>query len=146
MSLIADRTDAKRPSWALLAVWPVRGAFGLVVLGKGKVFAGASQVKGRSGFFLRDLARFESGEPLLDVRDEVGLADLAIVDDVDTRLHLLTDDLANGGWKLMLECSLVDLVPRELRLQHWQHTFWPRQAAHVGREDAVRAALHYGSS
>jgi hypothetical protein len=78
-----------------------------------------------------------AAETLVDVVNEAGLAELAVVDDVEADLSLLRDHLIHGA----LEDALVGggvLLPVGAGVHE---VVGPRQGADVGREDAVGAAL-----
>jgi hypothetical protein len=84
----------------------------------------------------------EAGETVLHVGGVGGLAHLAVVDDTDAGVDLLARDLGHGGADARGERGRVDrhaFLPGEHRTDQ---VVGPREAAGVGREEAVGAALH----
>src|SRR5262249_61449584 len=84
----------------------------------------------------------EAGEPVVDVRNEAGLAHPAVVDDVDAELGLLLDDLPYrpphpGGERLRVVGPAGGLG-----LDQLEQIARARQAPRVRCQDAVGAVLH----
>ena len=87
----------------------------------------------------------EARQALVDVGDEARLAHLAVVHDVQAELGLLGDDLPHraphpGGVRVLIVGST-----RRLGLDHLEQVARTWQAAGVGGENTVAAALHAGS-
>src|SRR5262249_33772277 len=91
-------------------------------------------VADRAGAFV-DL---KAAEPVVDVVDEAELAVLAVIDHIDAEFDLLPHDLADRA----LEPGLVGLLVARLRVHQVKQIRRPRQAAHVGGENPISAALH----
>jgi hypothetical protein len=97
---------------------------------------------GLAGAERRGARAIEAGEAVLDVGGVIGTALLAVIDDVEPAGDLLGNDVAdrapNGRLELgRLGSGIVLLVQHELH-----HRRRPRQAAGMGGEDALDAALH----
>src|SRR2546425_5315048 len=84
----------------------------------------------------------EPFEPLAHVSEEAGLRLLAVADDIDAGLHLLPHALGDRAFHALVVGSLVVGETRHLRLHQVEQVPGPRQAADVGREDAIDASLH----
>ena len=84
----------------------------------------------------------EAGEPILDVHRVVGAALLAVIDHVDAGGHLPGDDIGDRRVNRGTERSEVLPSASILFEQQPHHLRRPRQAARVGGENPVRAALH----
>ena len=84
----------------------------------------------------------ETAHPMLDEGEEALARRLAVVADVDAGGRLPRDHVGDGGVDLRLQVRLVDrLAAKPLGVQ-LPEPLWPRQAAGVRGEDALR--LLYG--
>ena len=86
--------------------------------------------------------RADAGEAVADIKGVGDLALLAVADAVDPGRDLPGDDLPHGLGKPRLERLLVECLAALARLQKSQEIGRARQAADMGGEDAVFAALH----
>ena len=84
----------------------------------------------------------EAGEAVLDVGGVADLAGLAVADDVDADGDLVGDDLGDRPGDLAIEFGMIVRLLLVLLHQQIDQRLRPRQAADVGRQDAVRAELH----
>jgi len=84
----------------------------------------------------------DAGEAVPNVERIGNLAELAVADAVDPGGDLLCDNLPDGTGEARLKCRLVKLAASLPRLQKGQQIGRTRQAADMGRHDAVRAELH----
>ena len=84
----------------------------------------------------------DAGEAVPNVGGVGDLAEFAVADAVDAGCHLLGDNLADCPRKARLECCLIKLAAGLPRLQKGQQIGRSRQAADMGRQDAVAAELH----
>ena len=73
---------------------------------------------------------------------EPALAELAVVDDVDTEVHLETHDVAHRGQELVLVLGRVHGFALVLRQHQLDELAGARQAAGVGDKNAVGAVSH----
>lgn len=84
----------------------------------------------------------EAREPVLDVRGVADLAGLAIAHYIDAGrnlpLHLSVDGFPHGAIEICAVVGLASLLAQE----HLDHGRAAGEAAHVRREDALRAELH----
>ena len=88
----------------------------------------------------------EAAEAVLDVAEEADLAHLAVRDDVDAVLDLLTHPIGDRLGDLAVE-QLGVVGPAVLPLlQRVEQLVGTGQAADVGGEDAIGAALHESTS
>ena len=87
----------------------------------------------------------EATEPVLDVGGITRLAHLAVVDDVDTGGCLLAHDLGHRVGHALRQCRGIDRHAFFLGVHHFDQVVRPRQAAGVGGQKAVGAALHRSS-
>src|SRR5213593_296028 len=92
----------------------------------------------------RVLVRDESGQALVDVRNEARLAHLAVVDDVQAEHGLLADDLAHRGPHSGRVAILIVRSAAGFRLDHLEQVAGAGQAPGVGRENPIAATLHAG--
>ena len=100
----------------------------------GKVgFAGAERRRARA---------VEAAEAILDVGGVVGAALLAVIDDIEPAGNLLRYDLGDGAAHRVLELGRLGARMLLLMQQQLHHIGRPRQAAGMGREYSLRAALH----
>ena len=83
----------------------------------------------------------EAAEPAARVRLPAALRVLAVVDDVDTALDLLADDLVDRLFDARLE-GVVHGVVVAARLHGLAQVVRPVKAAGVAQEDPVGAAFH----
>src|SRR5204863_7203778 len=93
-------------------------------------------------FWPRLFVRLEAAEPLVHVGDETGFSELAIVDHVDAEIDLLAYDLLHcraQAWRTRAFLHRSSLLAGLDRVEELRR---PRQAADVGRYDALVAALH----
>ena len=96
-------------------------------------------------FFRRLLSHLESGKPIVDVgppSPEIegaahGLAEFAIIDDVDAALRLALQHLGNRGAQPRQKLAVWGIVPVEL-----DQMVGPRKAAYMGSQDTIDASLH----
>src|SRR6266446_9003417 len=79
---------------------------------------------------------------MADVESVGNLALLAVADAVHPRRDLLCDNLPDSVCETRLERRRVKLVAGLPRLQERQQVRWTRQAADMGRQNAVAAELH----
>src|SRR3984893_14793170 len=79
---------------------------------------------------------------MADVESVGNLALLAIADTVHPGGNLLCHNLPDSICETRLESRLVKLAAGLLRLQERQQVRWTRQAADMGRLNAVGAELH----
>jgi hypothetical protein len=86
----------------------------------------------------------EPVEPVLHVGGVARLRHFPVVDDVDAGLALLADHLGDGGANAPSQRRAVDRHALLLGIHHAHEIVRPRQAAGVGGEEAVGAALHGG--
>ena len=84
----------------------------------------------------------DPGDAVLHIGRVGGLALLAVADDVDTARYLLRDDRRHRLGRLRLEGGLVDQRAGFARRDQVEHRFGARQAADMGRQDALGAELH----
>src|SRR5438067_510999 len=84
----------------------------------------------------------EAGQALVDVRNEAGLAHLAVIDDVDAELGLLADDLPDRVSHPGGEGLLIVGAAGRLGLDQLEQVTRARQASGVGRQEAVGAPVH----
>ena len=80
--------------------------------------------------------------PLRHIHGEADARLLAVADDVDPGLELAGQHVGDRGRALAVQESLVDLFSGLLAQQQVGQMRRPRQAAAMGREDAVVAAQH----
>ena len=92
--------------------------------------------------FRRERLAAETGEALLDVGRVADLAGLAVTDDIDADRHLVRDDLAHRLRDLAIEIGMIVGLVLILLHQQIDQRLRPRQAADMGRQDAIRAELH----
>src|SRR5262249_13735030 len=85
----------------------------------------------------------EADKALHDVAEEARLALLAVGDDVDTGLGLPPNDVVHGFAHQPGVSVAIVWLPAVLRFQDRDEGVGSRQAADVGREDALRAPLHH---
>ena len=76
------------------------------------------------------------------MRGVIGAALLAVIDDVEPAGHLLLDDLGDGAAHRVLELGRLGSRMLLLVEQKLHHLRRPRQAAGMGGEQSLRAALH----
>jgi hypothetical protein len=81
-------------------------------------------------------------QAVTDVEGVGNLAELAVADAVDAGRRLLCDNLSDGVGQAAFERRLTKLAAGLPRLQKGQQIGWTRQAADMGRQDAVGAELH----
>jgi hypothetical protein len=87
----------------------------------------------------------EAAVALPHVVREADLAHLAIADNVDPYIALPRDNVAYGLAHLGVQSSLIDLLSR-CHVDHQSREFTgTREAARVGRQDAIGAPLHHSS-
>ena len=84
----------------------------------------------------------ETGQPLVDVREEAGLALLAVGRNVDAALDLPADDLGDGAPDPAGVGVVVVRLAGDLRLHQVEEVVRARQAAAVSGEDPIRAPGH----
>jgi hypothetical protein len=84
----------------------------------------------------------ETAQAILDVGRVARLAQLAVVDDVDTRRDLLADDVGHRRLDARVQRRAVDGHALFLGEHHLDEVGRPRQAARVGGEESFGAALH----
>ena len=70
---------------------------------------------------------------------------LAVVHDVEARVHLLTHRLGHCGCEAALEAGRVVVLSELLGAERLHELGGPHQAAHMGSENALSAALHASS-
>src|SRR6266581_3229007 len=80
-------------------------------------------------------------EPLAHVSEETWLRLLAVAHDVDAGFHLLAHALGDRAFHALVVGAFVVGETRQLRLHQVEQIRGPRQAADVGREDAVVGAV-----
>src|SRR5437867_274990 len=80
-------------------------------------------------------------QPVADVEGVGDLAELAVADAVDTGRDLLFDDLVDSKGKTSIEGRLLERSAGFARLEKLQQLGRPRQAADMGRQNAVGAVL-----
>src|SRR5262249_2420117 len=90
------------------------------------------------------LAYLEAAEPAANVSEERGLAELAIVHDVDARFRLFAHDVADSA--VEDRCPLVVRRALESRDHQLHDVDRPDQAADMTRENAFAAAQQERSS
>ena len=84
----------------------------------------------------------EAGEAILDVGRVADLAGLAVADDIDADGNLMRDDVGDRLVDLAVEFGMVVRLVLVLLHQQIDQRLRPRQAADMGRQDAVRAEFH----
>ena len=84
---------------------------------------------------------FKAANAIADVMDEAQFAHLAVADHVHAGLDLLLDDLCDCGTSAFSQRKLLRGIA-DARLDQLDEVIGPRQAAGVGRKDALCAALH----
>ena len=130
MAAIGDRTDAGVPG---RADGPARELGGHEFR---KSDAVAPKPDGRIELVRPSL---EPAQPFQAVVRPSGLAELAVVDDVDAGLRLPRDDVSYGARKLLL----VRVAVRGIAvLRSIQQCLGADQAAHMRRQDAMLAPFH----
>src|SRR6516225_1195202 len=87
--------------------------------------------------------RTDTGETMANVGGVRDLPQFAVADAVDPGSNLLGDNLADSGGELRLERRLIEVAAGLARLQKGQQIRRARQAADMGRQDAVGAELHF---
>src|SRR6516164_2919297 len=83
--------------------------------------------------------RGDARQPVPDIEGIGDLAELAIADDVDASRDLLIDNLVDGCGKTVFESRLIEGPSSFACLKKLQQIGRPRQAADMGRQDAVGA-------
>jgi hypothetical protein len=81
----------------------------------------------------------DAGEPMADVEGIRNLALLTITDTIDPGRSLLSDDLSDRVGETCLERTLIELAAGLACLQKGQQIGRTRQAADMGRQNAVGA-------
>ena len=89
---------------------------------------------------------FESAEPVLHVPEEADLAHLPVGDDVDAVLHLQPHPIGHCLGDLTVEQVGVVGPPVLPLLHRVEQLVGTGEAADMGREDAIDAALHGSTS
>ena len=84
----------------------------------------------------------EAGEAMAHVEHEGFARLLAVVDHVEAVLDLLLHDLAHRGAACALDLVLVDRLAAHAPREQPRQRGGPRQAAGMGGQNAVFAALH----
>ena len=116
--------------------------------GRGDRAADPDQIAGVIEVFAQIPSAFQTAfaaETLVAVLHIGGIADLArlaIADRVDAERHLALDDRIDGGLDLGLDLRFVHRLARLARHQQHPERFGTRQAADVGRQNAVAAEFH----
>jgi hypothetical protein len=88
-----------------------------------------------------EIAQLQPAEALARVAGEpTNLAELTVVDHVESGLDLLVDDLFDGAGQALVELVLAS------RGHHLSQVDGPRQDAGVRHDDPVSASLHFRSS
>ena len=80
----------------------------------------------------------ETGHVMLNVGKKALAAHFAIVHQVEARRDLRIDNRVGRGLDLLFERLAVDRLAPEARAVQGRQGPWPRQAAGVGRENALR--------
>ena len=81
----------------------------------------------------------DAGKAVADIEGIGDLAHFAVANDVDAGGGLFCHDLANRLGKTRLESRLIELPAVFPRFEKGQEIRRARQAAYMGRENAVRA-------
>ena len=110
----------------------------LVVLGKIPGLAGVGE-RARAVA----LPLLQAVEALRCVGNETRLAHLAIADDIETGIHLLPHAVGDGVTDSRGISLFVDRLAVHLVEHHFEQIVRPRQAADVGRQNAIGAQFHY---
>ena len=130
-ALVAHRPDCRREA---VDVEPAHAAR-LEVL---PPFGKALHVENRTA--VRTAA--EARHAFDDVTEEGGARHLTVVADIDTAVELAAHDMVHRLVGQRREPRGIDRPALGLRHQQVGQHVRPRQAAHVGGQDAVRASLH----
>src|SRR6516165_12039584 len=86
--------------------------------------------------------RTNPGKAVTNIRGVGNLAEFPVADAVDAGCDLLGDNLFDVGGEPRLEGRLIKFAAGLARLEQGQQLRRPRQAADMGRQDAVGAELH----
>src|SRR5579859_4109493 len=86
--------------------------------------------------------RLETAEPVTDVVRKAIFAKLSVGDDVDANRRLLLDRAANRALEPCVKVLVVVRLILVAREQQLAQVIWSRQAANVGGEQALGAAVH----
>ena len=84
----------------------------------------------------------DTRQPMADVEGVGDLAKLAVAYAVDPGRDLLAHDFVDRGGKTAIERRLLDRPPGFARLEELEQIGRARQAADMGRQDAIDAAFH----
>src|SRR6516165_12753267 len=86
--------------------------------------------------------RTNPGKAVTNICGVGNLAEFPVADAVDAGCDLLGDNLLDVGGEPRLEGRLIKFAAGLARFEQGQQLRWPRQAADMGRQDAVGAELH----
>src|SRR5262249_54963058 len=84
----------------------------------------------------------KAAQALAGVVGKIGLAEFAVVNAVETRLQLLPHNLGDGTAQPPRQGCLIVGLTATLSGDHLSQIGWPGQAAGMGGQDPVGAALH----
>ena len=130
-ALVAHRADRGREA---VDVEPAHAARLVVLPPLGKVL----HVEDRPALRLAAETRHAPG----DVAEEGGARHLSVVADIDAAVELAAHDLVHRLVGQRRDARGIDRLALGLGHQQVGQKVWPRQAAHVGGQDAFRAAFH----
>src|SRR6516165_10581901 len=97
-------------------------------------------------FSCRNRARFDALEAIFGIAEEIDLAELAVVDDVNADIGLLLHDFGDRAAQSLGEYLFVIRLARELLAEELFQIGRAMQRSGMGGQNPVCAAMHVSST